>query len=719
MSRRCAIVWALVAVGVLAMPLEALAQPAAPCACEASYSAEDGTCPAGKYAAAIQMQGRWLPADDVTYHIATSDSDMQLPGPAGILSPSEVRGVIVASANAWNNPPCCCTVWSSAGQCTTNPAPSVRSVLRLRNATADVGTVSVPADGKEPESNWCPGGVSDCSQVIKRIWVAKQSYDGVISLPPGVLAVTLPAVADYKIQRSRIAINGKSDGPKWYLTTSTPSGCGGEGCFNLQKTMTHEFGHFIGYLHSACTASVMVPTASPNNASRLQLHETDVKSLCSLVDESDLSGNGYGITAECPPAPSGSTGGGTGGGTSGETAGGAAGRFTHCSTDTDCKAPLVCAQFPTGKHCDIPCTTDDDCPGTEVCPTTGPKFCAVGSVGGASGPPTTDFCAPCDGHSDCVAGVCVQLAENMRICSAYCSSDTSCGSGATCTATTAGGDGVCVPNDTSCVQTATERRGQLNELCDAEHTCGPNLLCVQLAQAAVCLEHCDTDLTKPDARRCSTDGYDCLELDSNLKFGVCFKATAHEGESCLLPDTSLCGFTGKMICAGTPEKQFQDAACYKLCGGQYGAACAKEQTCIGTPIGACQPLPKNPCPLADYGQKCAKGEDCASGMCQIRGTDQACSRTCSVSLQSGCPQAFSCVSAGAGDNGYCWPKSNVVSNAPVCADRAGCGAPASSSTSGTTPRTCGSASEPGGPAVLSALVAAVWLVRRRTRRGPR
>jgi len=684
---------------LLCASAEAFAQPATACRCTNSSSTT--VCSAGGYAPALSMLGRWKSGDSITYHLATADSDWMLPGPVGTgnLNPADVRNIVVQSANTWNNAPCCCTEWNGpGGTCSANSNANSKPTLQLVRAGPEAGTISVPANGVEPNYN-VVGGVKDGqtltqAEVIKRIWVSHVDYAGTainFHDTPGTLAITLPApfptqAPNYAILRARMVINGSTfnNAPgsptpttnlHWFLTPTVPAACTPSNrCFSLKRTMTHEFGHFIGYNQSSCQLSVMIPTAPANDPSRTALHETDVKSLCALTTENGLTGNGYGKTEAC--GSTGSTG------SSGTTTGSLK-RYFNCAVDTDCPASLKCS---VDKYCDIPCTLNTDCPSNEICPVTGNKFCTlnvgaaaatgasgVGGTGGDAALPSSDFCAPCVSNRDCAAAACVELNATTHICSTYCAAGDSCGSAATCSATTTG-DGVCIPNDPSCVATAASRRGALNEVCDAQNPCGLSLICVQLPGSAVCLEYCDTDAARIDGKSCSNDGQACFELDKNLKFGACFKGNMREGESCLLPDSSVCGLDLKKQCTFLPGQTVDNSACYKLCDGTAATPCGEGQNCtLGASFGVCTPLPTQLCPLFDYGEKCLTGNDCASGFCTSHAGDQACSRTCTISTQSGCPQSFRCLEAGAGDKGFCWPANNMTKTPKDCTTKTSCG----------------------------------------------
>jgi len=91
-----------------------------------------------------------------------------------------------------------------------------------------------------------------------------------------------------------------SSGPPhgWYFTCAKESGWGecaryGEaGCYfiDLQNTMTHEVGHFIGLAHpcegASCTAALrpltMFPATSPGDLEKRTLHADDVAGLCAI-----------------------------------------------------------------------------------------------------------------------------------------------------------------------------------------------------------------------------------------------------------------------------------------------------------------------------------------------------------------------------------------------------------------------------------------------------
>jgi hypothetical protein len=678
------------------------------------------------------MQARWN-GTPVKY---TPVSNFTLPKyPSGTLSTQEVRDAIQRAANVWNNANCCT-------QSVVNP--QIR--LELDTRPMDVPTKAeifsgnvfrnpLPADQRGPGGKHAFFATTDATYPTE--WGFNSTY-------PGTLGITYLWMTDAgaidNIDSAMIVFNGfgeepflDSRGPGapykhrifWYTGATTQ---GGSTAFNLETVAIHELGHFLGYLHSDCAGTVMVAQYAAN---RQQLAASDVRTICASVAE-----RGYGRPT-CPtPTPQEqeeeqeennpvTNGGGTVGPTASMTKPGAD-RYYFCNTSADCANSLVCRTFPNGqKVCDYACATTAACPVGEVCSSSG--YCRAplissgegttggggtsGGTTGTSGTTTTpvdpaefvpiqDFCAPCTSRSDCANSLCVRLSEDSTpICSAWCSSDAECGTLGTCTATGGGSsNGVCIPRDTSCIQKALTRAGQLNEACTQEEPCGPGLSCIQLDNSAVCLETCDSTGAQP----CKTDGYACYEIDAEAKKGVCFKATAREGESCLLPDTSLCGFAGQLTCLGTPAKQYQDAACYKLCGGTYGG-CQNGQTCATNPgatIGACTPLLAATCELADFGEACSKADDCATGYCVNSGAESACSRSCNLQTQTGCPVSFTCRSSG-GANGYCWPSDNIVKPGPVCTRDT------------KAPGECGCKGSPGDFSLIALVAMMLFLARRR------
>ncbi|MCC6809718.1 MAG: matrixin family metalloprotease [Deltaproteobacteria bacterium] len=682
--------------------------------------------------AALPVYGHWsLGPDHQLFYSLQAGTGMQLPGPGTSMVGDDIVRATIQEAG---------TVWNQANCCTSGTAhPNLELTRDADFSASEANPPSIAttgAKGKHP------------------IWVNKGSDFGNpldFNNPcfPGTLAITVPSRNGAHIISTAMMVFGgwghdiqdggtcDPDGPggpqasfeqpdtranliRWYTGTTSINGA-----FSLKAVAIHELGHFIGYDHSECVESVMYK--SYKNPPKLDLHATDRYSVCA----SPTYQQGYGHATACPTAADNTSdqedvtlnngmSGATGGNVMTQQ-----GRYGQCSVTADCLTGLTCRTWPNGqKACDWPCAVADTCPQGQACvsgycktPSASAGGAGSGTSTGATGGtgpqepadaiPTQDFCAPCGKRDDCLNSLCVRMGtDTTPFCSATCEGADDCGPLATCTSTGTAGIGVCVPKDVSCIQKAVARRGQLNESCSTDLPCGPGLLCVQLANQPVCLEYCDTD---SGGKSCTTSGYSCFELDKERKYGVCFKATAREGESCLLPDTSLCGFADGLQCFGTPAKQYQDAACYKLCGGKYGSSCATGQNCVtnqGATVGVCTPLVEPTCPLADFGQKCSKADDCTTGYCANSGSDSACSRSCDANLNSGCPNNFTCRSSG-GANGYCWPTSNTVTAAPICKSGPGGCPPAASGQ--------GCEANNGDIALVLLAFASLVLVRRRRR----
>lgn len=83
----------------------------------------------------------------------------------------------------------------------------------------------------------------------------------------------------------------------WYFTCATPAGGGtcaqrGDCCatygqdlcssMDLQNTVTHEVGHFLGLAHSGVTGATMSATTAPGELSKRDLAQDDVAGVCAI-----------------------------------------------------------------------------------------------------------------------------------------------------------------------------------------------------------------------------------------------------------------------------------------------------------------------------------------------------------------------------------------------------------------------------------------------------
>lgn len=708
----------------------------------------------GGFEASLRLVFRWEPADRVHYRFAvTTQGQLSIPntnitdsdtnGPIrtalrnamaqwserdcgggkkallkitqrspDLITPSEVTQLFAFSGNS--NPISCTSFNSSTGVCN---GAAVLGLDDVKNVVGFLGSRDAPdAPGIFPVSS----GASKSGVLAATPIHYSRSRDN-----PG--DTSSPRKQTGRILQARTWFNALD-----YRWRTLSNGCtaGSADCFDLMTIAVHEFGHYVGYQHSSCGASVMYGTADKSTVKR-QLEAADVESLCGRSDCIQTAGYPTLGTTGLPPYKN----------KAGQTLTipGTRSRLQSCTTDAECGGDpkFKCINKEYAGFCQFTCTTDVDCPSGEACVSircdagstqcldpqkgTAYRYCAIstsvaqcqlpgasgtgggssgggsggtaGSTGGTTGGGGTsggttgsttggtvgggagllrDFCAPCNGPGDCLNGICLSASNNTRVCSLQCYDDTDCGENGLCSIAEGATQGYCYPKNTACIDQQVSARRQLNEACDNESLCAPGLVCLQLVNSAVCLEYCSPN----GSVTCSTDGFGCVKIDNRNDVGVCFKANMKEGDSCIIPDTSLCGDPRSMLCAGTPEKNYLDAQCYKLCGAEFGDCKGSGQSCSLYPnldIGVCTPPVKPTC-LADIGQACGSTDECASGSCVQRGGESACSRTCSLSLQSGCPRGNRCIDDGDGnDKGFCWPEDDKVKAPAKCeSGKSGC-----------------------------------------------
>jgi len=76
--------------------------------------------------------------------------------------------------------------------------------------------------------------------------------------------------------------------------------------FDLQNTVTHEVGHYLGLAHSEVSESTMYKDATPGETEKRSLHEDDIEGLCAAYPPGKLPGNnclGTRGACSCPSPP--------------------------------------------------------------------------------------------------------------------------------------------------------------------------------------------------------------------------------------------------------------------------------------------------------------------------------------------------------------------------------------------------------------------------------
>lgn len=360
----------------------------------------------------------------------------------------------------------------------------------------------------------------------------------------------------------------------------------------------------------------------------------------------------------------------------------------------------ICTLYPGEGGGPVDCTTTG-CPSGQEC------------VSGSCRPVTGDgsVCSPCTSNADCNGGACLAYPPgNQGFCGAPCSSAADCPgseyrcfpvgfSGNQCVRVV-GGQATCqgaTPTPTGCTTDsdcqATERcasgqcelrptgGSELGAPCSDNAECNSGL-CATTPMGQVCSQTCNGF----DTMSCPAGFYCDGEANGTCGEGSCFPGSP--GASPLGASCSTDTDCATLMC--------DRGTCASPCIPGGATSCEEGYTCqVGT-IADC-----GACKMArDLGDDCQVNDDCASALCVVRdGDDQFCSELCSE--DDPCPSGFAC--SPAGDVSVCTPPTGI--RTPGRDDGCGCVAAGAPIVDGR-----------GGPLWL---VAAIFLWRRRSRRGRR
>ncbi len=469
-------------------------------------------------------------------------------------------------------------------------------------------------------------------------------------------------------------------------------------CFDITSVAAHEVGHFIGFNHTSCTASLMYPDR-PNTyvATGLSAHEK--AGMCALY----------------PPA----TGSGSG-------SGNALGQ--SCVSSADCRSGLTCV-LPAGVQgsrplgiCSAGCSSSTDCPLAYVCKSIGAygNVCTPGvhlpGIAPQVASPIADLCRPCADGSVCLSGFCgIPAGASSGYCTQKCAAPSyGCPEDFSCTAATQSVN-LCWPIvDNLCATTYT---GQpLNSACQMPASptssgfavpCQDGLSCFVFANTSgYCVGACssvDTSISCAASFTCcygvDINGH-CSPASTASSNGGCFQLR-HAGESCVQANQSICDGSTQCFFAEDPTL----AKCYNTCAngscadgaetcvdfstslaGSGPKVCCQTKTFAPGDLATCVPNP-GPCPR-QTGVACNVNADCASLNCLKYNGGAACSIACSTN--NDCPAASADVNDdGVADGGssclpvssstMCWPNRGPLP-LPACAivaapgaAEAGCG----------------------------------------------
>jgi len=269
-----------------------------------------------------------------------------------------------------------------------------------------------------------------------------------------------------------------------------------------------------------------------------------------------------------------------------------------------------------------PCTNSGQCGGSgDFClgyPPTGTGFCGRSCSSSADCPdPSTDMCVGTSAGSQCIRVVGGSPDCSGGPSTSGCRNDSECS-----------GDQICNTSTGTCEARPTGGL-DLGAPCESNEACNSGL-CATTPAGSVCSQSCNGF----DTSSCPAGFYCDGEATGTCGTGLCLAGgagTSPLGGSCT-QDTDC----ATLMCDG--------GVCATPCQPGGATACPMGTTCQpgATPgCGSC----KSEGSLGAPGDMCDTNEECASGLCAVRGEDdQFCTEVCTE--VSDCPSGFDCVALG-------------------------------------------------------------------------
>ena len=365
-----------------------------------------------------------------------------------------------------------------------------------------------------------------------------------------------------------------------------------------------------------------------------------------------------------------------------------------CATDSDCTGGEICAGEPGGPwRCEPPpvgegaCWKDADCaegsscagampcPCNEVCVEHAPGTCQPDTVPG-------EFGAPCDAHSDCISGWCVESGEG-KVCTTPCIEE--CPDGWMCEAVAGPTPDVvflCVPDDTppptgACCKSDTDcDEGTVCTLSDPE---GAQGTCELAPSAGECWKDSDCG---PSGECFGEMICPCGALCFGVKTGKCIIG----GEGCCESSADCDGLAvcvptgdGMGACEQPPKlgECWTDADCPAGLSCNGALTCPCDMDCSDVAPGICTGFVDGCC-LTDA--HCDDGKVCATpvgetGTCQAAAPEGECwsnadcgkGLVCNGAQTCGCEAECKNIAPGDCEAPSCPGDVLCLDAAPVCA----------------------------------------------------